>query len=102
MPSAAVSRRGKRLMELRDCYVRLCGSDDGQKIVADLARVCKFKSTFDENPIRLARNVGRGEVFTHVQTMAALTDRQIMSMLEIESDGEKRAQLLDAIEHEET
>lgn len=96
MPRVAVTRRAKRMMELRDSYARFFDNEDGARIMADLARICRFKSPFDENPIKLARNTGKGEVLTHIQTMAGLSDRQIVQMLEVESVGQIEATRLDA------
>lgn len=98
-----VTRRAKRQIELRDAYARFVASDDGKLILPDLAKVCLFKSPYPDNDseIRLARNVGRGEVFTHIQTRAALTDRQIMNMLEIDDSAAQTAALLDAVDQDE-
>lgn len=87
--------RLRRKMELRDAYRDVFDSDSGRLVLADLAQIAGHGQPFAGDPHRTAYNCGKAAVFTHIQTMAALTDRQIMRALEFKAEGDEEAMARD-------
>lgn len=77
MPDAIAEARMKqeqRIKDLRMAYLRLFSSEDGKKVLTDLANVCFLnKTTFNpENHDRILINEGARSVWLYVNRMMAM------------------------------
>jgi hypothetical protein len=65
--------------ELAQCYKRMALTDDGKKIIADLAKECRFKSTSIDNTWNVNRtffNEGKRDVYFHIMNKIERKERK--------------------------
>lgn len=57
--------------------------ESGKRLLGELAAFCKgYTSAFDQDPIIMARNVGRQEVWVHIMSLLRLNEEQRDAILE--------------------
>ena len=62
-----------RLKGLREDYKKLFATEEGKRVLADLERVCLFKtSTFDKDALTMAFQEGLRGVYLHINTILTL------------------------------
>lgn len=71
------------LREIGEVFERKVLGRSDTLVLADLARFCNAGDTsLDENPLRMAANEGRREVWLHLKAMYGLGEDDVNSLLE--------------------
>lgn len=85
----AIPGAQQRQLQLRNSYKRVFASEDGQAIMADLAKQCGTGDCLDpdHDPYKTHYNLGAYRVLRHIQTQGELTDAFILRAV----DAERRA-----------
>jgi len=69
----AQENNADRLKGLRNNYKKTFESEEGKKVLADLEKVCLYRSTtFDKDPMVMAFQEGLRSVYLHITTMMTI------------------------------
>jgi hypothetical protein len=67
-----------RIKGVREDYKKVFSSEEGQKVLADLERVCLFRtSTFNREPLTMAFQEGLRGVYLHILTILTLNIEEL-------------------------
>ena len=73
----------EKLKARKAAYVTIFNSPSGKKVLEDLERWCfVHKTTFNNNPQRLAFNEGQRSIYVHIQTMLTMDMEKMGKELE--------------------
>lgn len=65
-----MENNAKRIKGMREDYKKTFESEEGKKVLADLEKVCLFKTTtFDKDPYVMAFQEGLRAVYLHIITV---------------------------------